>query len=95
MIKYRVRWGGMEPVEVERETKAFVVFDSGIKDKKTTAWQNYFDTELEAIEFVIEEAKKAVLSSEAAIRTAYKKKDKAEQDLIDLIEKYADKRGES
>jgi hypothetical protein len=59
MKKYVINSWSTTPVEteVERETKDFVIFKNGRKDKKITDWQGYFDTEIEAYDFVVNNKK--------------------------------------
>lgn len=61
--KYRVRWATTTMVEIlelpfAKETELFVMLDDGRREKKRTDWQNWFDTEDEAVEFIYSENEK-------------------------------------
>jgi hypothetical protein len=66
MIKYKVNWNEIEPVEVVRETKSQVVLlRKGIvqterREAKRSEYSNWFDTWEEAHAFLIERAEAEV-----------------------------------
>ena len=56
IIKFRVGSSyndKIEKVEIEKETECFVTLKSGRREAKSSDYSNWFDTELQAKEFIV------------------------------------------
>ena len=69
MKKYRIsKWSeNAEEVEIEKETKDFVIFKNGRRDKKVTDYSSYFDTEIECYNFVVSVQEREVEKAEESL----------------------------
>lgn len=71
MLKYKTRWGGVEPVEVEGETEKFVIIQ-GRREAKRSEWSCYFDSFEEAKAHLVASAENAVTDAEQRLSAANK-----------------------
>ena len=72
---YRTRWGKIEPVEVIRATKKFVVVQAAIgsrerKEAKESDWSSYFETWEGAHGYLMEKARRKVESLRLQLQQA-------------------------
>lgn len=86
MIKYKAAFEKVEEVEIESETKCFVTFRSGRKDKKLTSYHAYFSTKEEAVAHLVHTAKNKVGDAEGRLHFAEKYLSDSKAELDKLIE---------
>lgn len=55
MIKYKATFWSLEVHKkiIEKETDKFVVFENGVREAKESRYAKYFDTETDALKFLI------------------------------------------
>ena len=66
---YRVRWGRIETVAVERETNRFLIIE-GRRNAKRGGWENYFTTWQEAKAFSVRQARDEVDNAKRSLARA-------------------------